>query len=509
MTWPRFLSARLFFLTFAAALLPGPVRAAAPPQPGGPREVAAAIDRLLEEHWRRANVRPAAPADELALLRRATLDLAGRVPTAAEVEQFRGDRSPDRYGAAVRRLLDGPEFSWHFGAVLDEMLQGRYAGNAAFVGYLRRSVQQNKPWDRLFREVMVGPWDTPDRKGAVGFLAPRARDVDQLTTDVTRSFFGVDVTCARCHNHPLVKDWKRDHYYGMMAFLVRTTGGRGAVSEKRTGEARYAARDGKQRTVPMMFLTGRALTEPAPVKGDRFSRREQLVRVALEERHFFSRAFVNRAWEYFFGRGLVDPVDQIHSGNRASVPELLDWLADDFARSGYDVRRLVTGIVLSRAYRLDSRWDGPTPNPRHFAVALLRPLSPRQLAGSLVVALEENTGPPAGRLAALEKRSAALAPALDARTRDFQSSAREALFLSNSEAVRKLIASKGGLADRLTALPDARARVDAAFRATLSRPPGEAVADRLVRWLAGPDRRAACEDLVWALVASAEFRFNH
>jgi hypothetical protein len=477
--------------------------------------VAEAIDRLLVEHWRRERITPAAVADDAALFRRLTLDLAGRAPTAREMERFNADPSRDKYAAAVRKLIDGPEFSWYFGTVLDDMIQGTFAGNPAFVTYLRRSLRDGKRWDTVFREVMLGPWDTDERKPAAAFLAGRTKDLDRLTADVTRSFFGVDISCARCHNHPLVKDWKREHYYGMAAFLVRTTGGKGAVSEKADGEARFAGKDGKERVARMMFLSGRTVDEAAGTKKAKVGRREQLVRLALEDGKFLSRAFVNRVWEYLLGRGLVDPVDQIHSANPASVPALLDWLADDFAESGYDIRRLIAGIVQSRAYRLDSRrTDSATlPDAKDFAVARLRPLTPRQFAASLAIALGDGRfEPSAESLQAVEKQTAELVKHLDARTREFQSGSGEALFLSNSEAVRKLVAAgDSNLTGRLAALPDDRVVVKTAFAAILGRSPTAAESERLAAWMgrSGLDRRAACADMVWALVASAEFRFNH
>src|SRR5262245_22703364 len=334
-------------LVLGACLVLALQAAAEPPGPS-----VETIDRLLTDHWRAQGITPTGPADNATQLRRATLDLAGRVPTARALDDYLTD--PEKYPARSVRLVRGPEFAWYFAAVLDEVIQGRLAGSDPFVGYLRAALRDAKGWDVVFREVLVGPWDTDARKPAVGFLDRRTKDLDALTVDTTRAFFGVDISCARCHNHPLVKDWKRDHYFGMAAFLVRTAGGKGAVTEKADGEARFAGKDGKETVAPMMFLTGRSIPEPPKPKekGSKAGRREALVRTALEDRAFLSRVFVNRVWEHFFGRGLVDPVDQMHSGNLPMVPAVLDRLADDFAASGYDIRKLVTAVVLSRAYRL-------------------------------------------------------------------------------------------------------------------------------------------------------------
>ncbi|MFO0825645.1 MAG: DUF1549 domain-containing protein [Gemmataceae bacterium] len=497
-------------VTCVVALLAPSFGLAAPPQAPMPR-ASADIDALLADHWRTDGVKPSSVADDATLFRRLMLDLTGRVPTVKEVEAFASDRSPEKYATAVRRLVVGPEFEWYFANVLDEMIQGRFAGGEPFVGYLRRSLREEKGWDTLFREMMLGPWDTDTRKPAVGFLDRRAKDIDVLTVDVARTFFGVDISCARCHNHPLVRDWKRDHYYGRAAFLIRTTGAKGSITETPDGEAKFAGKDGKERIAPMMFLSGRVLEQPA--KPASMNRRDALVRVALEEKVFLSRAFVNRVWDYFHGRGLVSPVDQMHSANPASMPSLLDALAEDFATHGYDIRRLVTMIVSSRAYRLDGRWvaGGEVPNSGHFAVSRLRPLSARQLARSLVLVVGDGNfdGSPE-KLAALDKQALELMPTLDPRTADFQSSTREALFVSNSEAVRKLIAASGNLAERLAASKDDGEVVKTAVRTVNSRTATESEVADLTAWLKKQsDRRAVCEDLVWALVSSAEFRFNH
>lgn len=503
------LSPRALPVFTVLALVPLPALAAGPPVETAPA-LAARITQLAERHWRRQGITPAPHANDLALFRRVTLDLAGRVPTAEEVAAFASDRSPRRYERAVRRLMRGPEFGWHFATVLDEQVQGAFAGNEAFRGYLRRALRQRKGWDVVFREVMVGPWKDKSIQPAQAFLQRRARDLDQLTTDTARSFFGVDISCARCHDHPLVADWKREHYYGLAAFFVRTTGGRGGVGEKATGEAKFAGKDGKERTAAMMFLSGRRVEEK---KG--LSRREALVSVALAERRFLARAFVNRAWHYFLGRGIVGPPDQMHSANPASIPELLDHLTDDFLANGHDVPRLVAGIVLSRPYQLDSRWagKGPLPKAGHFAVARLRPLSPRQFARSLVVALGDGAfRPTEAGLAGLEKQASAMMGDLSPASTPYHGSTREALFLSNAEAFRKkVLGVEGGLAARLAGPRGDEALVRKAFLAVLSRPPAGDELAELAGWVKRHPggRAAACEDLVWALATSAELRFNH
>lgn len=497
------------------------------------------IDKYLDDHWKSGRITPAPAADDAEFLRRVTLDLAGRIPTPAEVDRFLADKSGNKRLKTVERLIDGPEFPLHFGNVLDQMIQGRYSGDEAFLDYLRRNLREGTTWDDFFREIIIGPWDEERVKPASRFLDRRARNLDRLTADATRVFFGVDISCAKCHDHPLVEDWKQDHFYGMASFFNRTTGGKGKVGEKNEGEVTFLAADGKEKTARMMFLSGQFIDEPAGSerekggKQTRWSRREQLVKVALEDQIFLSRSFVNRMWQYFFGLGLIDPVDQIHSGSLPAVDGLLDQLAEDFAAGGYDVRRLIAAIVTSRAYGLSSKWerDEPVPADFFFAVARLRPLSRRQLAFSIVMAtsgerfdagdeitsrIEQYVGVDGlGRIEkylALEERSQELIGAFDPRAVEFQSSTDEALFLSNNEAMQKLIRAEGeNLSGRLAKMDDTRELVEAAVKTILSRPPREDELSQLAEWVGRPDvdRRRAAEQLVWALLTSAEFRFNH
>lgn len=501
---------------------------------------AARVDQFLRDHWQKQGIESAKPTTDAAFLRRLTLDLAGRIPTEQERDLFLANKSPEKRQQAIGRLLSSPEFALHFGSVLDEMIQGNHAGHEEFVDYLRRSLGEGKPWDQLFRELMLGPWDSEQTKPANRFLDKRAKSSDVLAVDATRVFFGVDISCAQCHDHPLVSDWTQDHFYGMVSFFHRTTGGKGTVGEKSEGEVTFLS-GGAEKTAQAMFLTGRIAEDVAAgasVNPDRSNshtagRRAQLVELALQERTYFSRAIVNRLWEYIFGRGLVTPIDQMHSENDSSIPGLLEWLADDFADHGYDLRRLIATLVSAEAYQLSSQWDSEAPLPRasHFAMAYLRPLSQRQMAASLLLATGNTRLSPASEMdrriarltgvaeleriqqrLQLEEQARELLTHFDPRESEFQSSAGEALFLSNAElAQRYFQANSDNLPARLATIEAPDELVRAAIHAVLSRPAEQAEIDELTVWLAqqSGDKTAACGQLVWALVSSAEFRFNH
>jgi hypothetical protein len=473
--------------------------------------LAARIDSAVSAHWQSEQFTPAELCDDAAFLRRVTLDLAGRIPALGEAQQFLAEAAADKRARAIRRLMTSPDFALHLGRVLDEVIQDKRAGDRDFLEYIRESVAQHKSWDRIFREVMVGPWDTKESKRADRFITRRIQSLDDLTNDTARAFFGVNVSCAKCHDHPLVADWKQDHYYGMASFFNRTQGQRGGeVKEKADGDVQFVTTKGDRKTAKVMFLSGRVAEGNAKP-----SRREQLVQIALEEKHFFSRAIVNRLWAYFLGRGLVQPIDQMHSANPPAIAGLLEWLADDLADHGYDLDRTIAGIVSSRVYQLSSIPRSDDPAGTHFATARLKPLSPQQYAFSMVLATDDvNYGSSPKRYSELEDRAGGLTrlDLFDPRTERFQSSAAEALFLSNNPEAQKLVAKNGNnLTARLAALKDVGQIVDTAVWTLLSRPPDAEERTVLSRWVEehGPDRGKACGQLVWALLTSAEFRFNH
>lgn len=519
------------------ASLPPAARAGEIASPSGVETAILGIDSHLAEAAKHAGVEASPAADDGEYLRRVTLDLIGRIPTVAEQRAYAAAPSERRRRELVDRLLDGPEFPLHFARVLDDWIQRDRRGDEEFVEWLRTSLASRKPWDALFRTMLVGPWDGEAEKSANKFYTARSKNIDALTSDTSRAFFGVDITCARCHDHPLVADWKQEHYYGLASFFHKpqSAGKKGGASgekgaeNKQDGELTFASKSGGQKTARPMFLSGSLVAIGEPAKGEKGGetlRRRKLVDAALADSTFFRRSAVNRVWAWFFGRGLVEPLDQMHSGNGASVPKLLVALGDDFAAGGYDLRRLVKQIVLSRAYQASYRRAKDADQPGLFRAPLLKPLTPRQYVLSLATAIDPNrfdaaTGAErAKRYRELEKQLAALLPELDPTVEGYQAGYREALYLANHEQVQALVGVGDGelkpdaLVPQLIGFPTDEARVAAAFEALLGRQPtsGEMQAV-LAAWNGGSAKpesvRGRVADLVWALATSAEFRFNH
>ncbi len=505
------------------------------------RPIAEVVDEYIDGALKKASITPAPPADDATLIRRLTLDLNGRIPTANEFRAYVESTDPEKPARLVDRLMGAPGFVRHQTNELDALLMAGDKGSLR--DYLAKAVGENRPWDRIFREIMLPDEKDASQKLAGAYLRQRVKDLDRLTYEVSSTFFGVNISCAQCHDHPLVKDWKQDHFFGMKAFFGRTFDSGGFVAEHETGSIKFKTTAGLERTAPMMFLTGTRIQEPdkEPSKEEKKAERDRiekakkekvappppkdsarakLVEVALrpEERVFFARSIVNRVWHRLMGRGLVMPLDQMHSANPPSHPELLDWLARDTAEHGYELRRLIRGLVLSRAYARTSQWEGKdAPAPSQFAVASLRPLTPMQLASALRVATTEP-----GRFAAdqapneFEKRLESLdssARGLASSFVDGQIGVSEALLFSNSERIARDFLSDGGegIVGSLKKVNDRARLVDLAVRNVLSRPPEKEEARVLADYLEQRSDRPeeAIRQLVWALLTCSEFRFNH
>lgn len=506
------------------------------------------IDEQVDAAIAAAGVEPAPQADDATLVRRLTLDLVGRIPTLGEVERYVGSNDPGKRVELVDRLLASPGYARHQAAQFELMLNpdgDRRGGQLR--EYLVGAVSDNRGWDRVFRDLLLPDHADPPVKGGADYLRPRLADADKLTTDVGVAFFGVNVSCAQCHDHPHVKDWTQDHFYGMKAFLARTYDARGAVAERAVGVVKYKPTKGPERTAKMMFLAGGPLDDPtareltkdeqkaeqaateeaqkakkAPPR-PAVSARAKLVEVALKEGNadYFARSIVNRMWHRFFGLGLVTPLDQMHAENPPSHPELLDGLAKDVAAHGYDLKRLVRGIVLSKAYSRASRYASEAaPDARLFAVARLKPLTPMQLAASLKIAgtdpAEWDKGKPDDQEKRFEQAEAAardfarlLAPPAD----NFQVGVGEALLFSNGEKVTKEFLGDGGgkLVSRVAGMADPAEAVGLLVKVAYGRPPTEAERAVLVAYVGKRSERKAeaYRQVLWALVTGPEFRFVH
>ena len=509
-------------------------------------EIAAAIDHYVEAKWKSASITPAPLADDATILRRTTLDLAGRSATTAEAQAYLADSATDKRIRLVERLLASPGNLRHNIQEFDVLLSGQSKRNMR--DYVSLALADRRPWDVMFKEIILADESEPSRKGAAQFLKSRVQELDRVANETSIVFFGVNVSCAKCHDHPLVPTWTQEHYYGMASFFNRTFENGDFLAEREYGLVNYETTSGEKLTAKLMFLTGNVLDEPAteepkdekkkqekerlekakkekqPLPPPAFSRRAQLAEIALQpdQRHYFAKAIVNQLWNRFYGHGLVMPIDQMHPENPPSHPKLLEWLARDLIDHNYDLQRLMRGLVLSRAYASSSRWEqGDRPDPALFAVANVRPLSPSQYAAVIGLA---NTAPDTfekakndeeldARLRSAESLARGALDKLEQPREGFQIGVDEALLFANNQRVMQEVLrdSKESMIMTARAHTDRREAIGMLVWNTLGRPPAE---DELTLLQSYIDARAdrldeAWKQLFWALVTSTEARFNH
>lgn len=536
-------------LMLALMIMPGRARAAE--LVAGDRPVNEVIDHYIRAGWTEGKIVPAAAMDGAGLIRRMTLDLAGRIPTVGETRVFLESKSPTKWTRLADQLLEGADFAFHHRNELDLLLLASKKNDGEFRKYLLKASRENRTWNVLFRQMMIGREANADERPALAFLKARAANLEDLTNDTSVLFFGVNVSCAKCHDHPLVEDWKQDHFYGLASFFTRTyLTKKNTLAEKYSGGIKFKTTEGVEKQARFMFLSGTSIDEP-PIKKTKeqrkaeeaevkrqmkdakagapkppaFSPRAQLVEVSLRpgDRSFFSQAIVNRIWLRLMGRGIVDPPDQMHSGNSASHPELLEWLARDLVDHGYDLKHLIRGIVLSDAYALSSRYSGSgeSPDPETFAVGSIRLLTPRQYSLSLIVAAsdpnkitsEVASGNWPARREQLENESDGFAGRIELPGDNFQVSVDEALLLSNDKSIQDNLLKDSGdrLVGMLKPISDRRLLIRTAFEAVLSRRPDteEVAAFEAFLKKREQDRVGGIQQLVWALLTSPELRFNY
>ena len=334
------------------------------------------VDQLIVE----SNSGIAAPrVSDAEFLRRASLDLLGMPPSVEELRKFLADQDPAKRQAAVDRLLAHPWYPRHMAEVFDivfmERRPAQYVGADEWHQYLLQAFRENRPYNQLAREILAADGADPNPRAAVRFYADRQADPNLLTRDVGRIFFGRDLQCAQCHDHPIVDDYLQADYHGLLAFF---NSGALFTAPAPDGKTYYAEKAGATVTFESVFFAGEKHTtgakligqpeieEPAlypdeqyvvkPADGVRpapkFSRRAKLAELATNgsNRHF-NENIANRLWAHMMGRGLVEPVDFHHAYNPPSNPALLKMLGEEFAAGGFDVRAFLRELALTQTYQ--------------------------------------------------------------------------------------------------------------------------------------------------------------
>jgi hypothetical protein len=515
---------RSVLLASTLALIAWPSAALAAPDPA---ELAACIDRRLEARFQAEKVQPAPLATDAEFLRRVYLDVTGRIPRPAEVHRFLAETSTEKRRKWIDRLLADPRFPVHFANVWRAELLPEAASNRevalfqpGFENWLRQRFRAGVRYDQLVREVLTTPIAAagkepdpvlrdPERPNPLAFFAAKEARPENLAAAVTRTFLGVRLECAQCHDHPFAK-WKQGQFWSQAAFfagLRRQGSGLFAPLTEAAGE-RELTPPGSRKVRKAEFLDG----SPLPKQQDRTGRAVLADWITAPANPYFARAAVNRMWAHFFGIGLVDPVDDFRDDNLPSDAELLDDLARAFVASGYDLGYLIRAICSSRAYqRTSARTHTSQDACRLPARMAVKALTGEQFFDSVALATGYRDEQDRGRARRLFLTRFALAgPPGEPET-----SVQQALTLLNGGFVAWATdPEKCPTLIAVTETPGLNLvdRIDALYLATLSRKPDSAERENLLRHVrkAAPEREAErLADVFWMLLNSAEFRMNH
>ncbi|WP_437230633.1 DUF1549 domain-containing protein [Planctomicrobium sp. SH661] len=313
-------------------------------------------------------------------LRRSSIDLTGLPPSVEAAREFLADSSENKRERWIDQLLASPQYVRHLATFLDVTLMERrghkHVSQDEWMAWLYQSVRENKPWNVLAKEILTADGDQPELRAAVRFSLDRDADPNLLTRDISRIFFGRDIQCAQCHNHPLVSDFLQSDYHGLSALIAP-----GYAVEVQKGDKKvtvYGERMGKDVQFESVFIKGvphrsaprvpgePALDEPFFLPGEeyvvavaegvkavpKFSRRAYLAEQATSGRNrLFNENIVNRLWAMMFGEGMFHPVDMNQPDNPPLHPELLALLSDRFVAMQFDMRSLLREIALTQAYQ--------------------------------------------------------------------------------------------------------------------------------------------------------------
>jgi hypothetical protein len=512
-------------LVAAAVTVGGTVAAAGKIEPGKPdtQALARTIDQAVNQKIAAEKTTPAARADDAEFLRRAYLDITGVIPTADRAAAFLDSPDLQKRAKLIDELLASPQYGRHMADIWQRFMLPRESSNrrlqgAPLVKWLEESFNANKPWHQMVRELLTATGAQNENGAVTYFLAnPSA---DKITDSVSKLFLGVQLQCAQCHNHPFTK-WKQDEYWAMAAFFMKVRpdnvnraarqGNSPGISE--SGRGRAARLPESARTVPARFLGGEQpklnTSEPyRPVLAEW---------ITSAKNPYFARAIVNRTWGQFFGRGFVNPIDDMHEGNAPSHPELLQKLADGFVADGFDLKHLIRAICTSEAYgRTSKAAAGGEPDSRLFARMAIKPMTPEQLYDSLTAVLgsQGNDRPAKGKAAQVKRAGIGAREQFilffeadeGASATEYHAGIPQVLRLMNSPQMNNTAAvvnavargaSPAGVIERL-------------YLTTLSRRPRSEETTRLTAYVQKQgDARQAYGDILWALLNSSEFTLNH
>ncbi len=510
------------------------------------------IDKLVWDKLQRLGIPPSDLAGDAVFLRRVYLDTIGTLPTPGEAREFLDSRDPAKRERLIDALLERDAYASYWALRWSDIL--RIDSNAlgsesavAFSRWLRRQFAENRPYDEFVREIMTARGNTRSESPAP--LYDVLNDPKELSRSVSQLFLGVRIECAECHHHPFER-WSQADFYAFTGFFTglkkkKTPDGGSLVYPVAASDLKHP-RTGE--VVPAAPLGGEPIDQP-----EANDRRAALVDwMTAEDNPFFAKVLANRLWAHYFGRGLVEPVDDLRATNPATNEPLLEALADHLRGVDYDLKAFTRTLLRSRVYQLSARTLPENETDRqNFSHAMDRPLPAEVLLDAICQVTEVpekfNGWPQGPRAVDLwDNRMPSYFLRIFGRPtrttvcsceRGDAPSISQALHLMNSPEITEKIAHRQGRARRLAesdlSLPEI---VNELYLATLARYPTENERRALLQLAAGqgddgreaglaerhnggttdqgePDpfgvRRAVTEDILWVLLNSKEFLYNH
>jgi hypothetical protein len=496
------------------------------------------VDRYTHKQWQELGIVPSELCSDEQFIRRVSVDITGTLPTPAKVKEFVADQDPNKRNKLIDALLETPEYSYFFANRWADVLrvkrgnqQNRAYGTFAFHSWIRESIARDMPYDDFAREILAAIGDETKNPPTVWYRD--LKDSNQFVDDMAQLFLGVRMACAQCHHHPYEK-WSQDDYWGLAAFF-------GRVGRKVANIPGFNQNQQNQRQViftkPNGTVINKRTQKPAimkPLDGEPVSLqpgddpRHKLVDWMVDAKNpFFARSVANRYFAHFFGRGIVDPLDDMRVTNPPANPELLDALAKDLIEHKFSLKHLIRTITRSRTYQLSAMPNEFNKNDKR---AYSRYYPRRMSAEVLFDAVCQVTGSPAA-FNGLPRDKHSPNRAIMLPDESFQSyfldvfgrpqrisacecervteaNLAQALHLLNSDDVQNKLSRTGGRAEQLAKdpRPDAE-KVEELFMWAFARRP---TANQLNLALANielhqKNKKIAYENIIWALINTKEF----
>ncbi len=503
------------------------------------------IDKRVIEQLRRLNLKPSKPSSDSEFIRRVYLDVVGMLPTPQETKAFLADTSETKRDDLIEKLLAQPEFVDYWAYRLSDLFlisskKLRPLALKAYYDWLRGEIEKITPWDQLVRQVVAAKGDTL-KNGAANFYSIH-QDPETMAENVSQAFMSLSINCAKCHNHPLEK-WTNDQYYSFANLFARVRA-KGWGGDARSGDGARTLfiadrgdliqpRTGKPQ--PAAPLDGQAIASDSTE-----DRREALADwLTSPENPYFTRSIANRVWASFFGRGIVEPVDDLRISNPASNEPLLQAISEHLVKNDYDIKSLMRLILRSETYRRSST---PLPEnegdqkyysryyPRRLMAEVLQDaitsvtrVSPKYNRITLSDGSTEGTSLYREGTRALQLSDSSVTSYF---LKTFGRNEREitcecersnkpsmvqVLHLSNGDTLNNNLRSKQSRVNTMITQSNGDI-IDEAYLLCLSRRPSDSERKRLQNIFEvtpETERRGVVEDLFWALMTSREFLFQH